>query len=329
MIRSAGVADCIDLQFFCAAVCRYWRNSLLAFPGIWSSVDTASARHMRLHLPRSKKAPLHVNYGRMTSRGVFEQRIIPEHHRLRALTISLGPASHQDVAQLLLESAESLRTLDVRTTVQMFSIPATTTKAISQSARHITILRLHDFTTSLSSLKFPALAKLTFPITTPTTRKPGAADLVKFLKQSPILEELNLRLPESFKTDKPASTVALTHLKSAVFNGYSAPEENSINVGVLPYLIPPNQSIAVDVQTGTRAFPSDTSSLRSVIQLGDAILPRQSITAAAIQIKDDSFGFFGHVGICGEHDDWIGVNHIRVLNLGVGPLSKPRNGLAR
>jgi hypothetical protein len=204
-----GVADCTDLQFFCAAVCRYWRNSLLAFPGIWSSVNTASARHMGLHLPRSKKAPLHVNYGRMTSRGVFEQRIIPERHRLRSLTISLGPASHQDVAQSLLESAESLRTLGVRTTDQMFSIPATTMEAISQFARHIMILRLHDITTSLSSLKFPALAKLTFLITTPTTRKPGAADLVKFLKQSPILEELNLRLPESFKADKPADTVAL------------------------------------------------------------------------------------------------------------------------
>ena len=224
--------------------------------------------------------------------GCIERRIIPERHRLRSLTVSLGPASHQDVAQSLLESAGSLRTLDVRTTVQMFSIPATTMKAISQFARHITILRLRDITTSLSSLKFPALAKLTFLITTSTTRKPGAADLVKFLKQSPILEELNLCLPESFKADKPAGTVALTHLKSAVFNGCLAPEENSISVGVIPYLILPNQSITVDVQTGSRAFSSDTSSLRSVIQLGDAILPRQSITAAAIQIKDDFLGFF-------------------------------------
>ena len=278
---------------------------------------------MGFYLVRSKKAPLHVNYdGRMTSWYVFEQHIIPEHYRLQSLSITLDQASHHNVTQSLVESAESLRTLDVRMAGEMFCMPATMMERVSQFAPNITVLRLHNITTNLSSLEFPALVKLTFGITAPTAQNPDAADLVKFLKRSPILEELDLRLPESFKADAPAGTVELTHLKSTVFNGFSALFKNSISVGVLPYLILPKQSITVDVQTKARAFSPDTSPLHSVIQLGGAVLHQQPITAAAIHIKDDSFGFFGHISICGEHDNWIGVNHIRVLNLGEGPLSR-------
>lgn len=39
-----------------------WRNSLLAFPGIWSNVETANAHHMKLYLAGLKTVPLHVTY---------------------------------------------------------------------------------------------------------------------------------------------------------------------------------------------------------------------------------------------------------------------------
>ena len=320
-------ADCADLQFFCAAVCRYWRNSLLAFPRIWSSVDTTNSRHMKLYLARSKEAPLHVNYGCMTRSGVFEENIIPERHRLLSLSIPLDGATHIYVTRSLLESAESLKTLDMWMTHQQYPISTALMKKVSRFAPNITILRLHDITTGLSSFKFPALIKLTFRVTKPATRNPDAADLIKFLKHSPILEELDLRLPESFKADTSARTVALARLKSAVFSGYSAPSNESVGVNILPYLILPNQSITVDVQTSARAFSSDISPLLSVIQLGGAILPRQSITAATIHIKECPSGFFGHISICGERNNWIGVNHVQVLNRGTSPLSRLRNWL--
>jgi len=320
-------ADCANLQFFCATVCRYWRNSLLAFPRIWSSVDTTNSRHMNLYLARSKEVPLHVNYGWMTRPGVFEKNIIPERHRLLSLSIPLDGAPHQYVAQSFLEPAESLRMLDMWMAHQQFPISATLMATISRFAPNITVLQLHDITTDLSSFKFPTLTKLTFHVTTPTIWNPNAAGLVRFLKHSPFLEELDLRLPECFKADASAGTVALAHLKSAAFNGHSIPKNKSIGVSVLPHLVLPNQSITLDVQTRTRAFSSDTSPFISVIQLGDAVLPRQSITAATIHIKDDPSGFFGHISICGEHNNWIGLNHVRVLNLGTGPLSRLRNWL--
>ena len=314
--------DCPDLQFFCATVCHYWRNSLLAFPWIWSSVDTTNLRHMKLYLARSKSAPLYVNYGWMTGHSVFERHITPELHRLQSLSIPLGDASHQDVTQSLPESAESLSTLDMWTVYRQFPIPIAAMEKISRFAPNITVLRLHDITTSLSSLKFPALVKLTFRITKPTIENPDAADLVKFLRQSPILEVLDLRLSASFKGDRTAGTVALAHLKSAVFNGSSTGRNNFVTVTILPYLVLPKQSITVDVQTGARAFSPDTLPLLSVGQLGDAVFPQQSITAAKIHIRDDPFGFFGHISICGERNNWIGMNHVRVLNLGKDPLSR-------
>ena len=209
---------------------------------------------------------------------------------------------------------------------KQFSLRAITMETISRFATNITVLRLHDVATSLSSLKFPALVKLTFRITTRNIQNPDAADLVKFLKHSPVLEELDLCLSESFKVDTPAGTVAFAHLKTAVFNGSSTPN-GSVDVNVLPCLVLPNQSITVDVQTRARAFSSDTSPLLSVIQLGGAVLPRQSIMAAAIHIKDRPSGFFGHVSICGERNNWIGLNNVRVLNLGKGPLSRLRSWL--
>ena len=207
-----------------------------------------------------------------------------------------------------------------------FPIPTVTMEKISQFAPNITALRLHNITTSLAYLKFPALVKLTFRVTRPGFQNPDAADLVKFLERSPNLEELDLRLPEGFKSDTPTGTVVLTHLKSAVFNG-SSTRGYTVDVDVLPYLVLPDQSITIDVQARPRAFSSYTKPLLSVIQLGVAVLPRQSITAAKIHIKDDPSGFFGHISICGERNNWIGLNHFRALNIGKCPLSRLRDWL--
>lgn len=207
---------------------------------------------------------------------------------------------------------------------EQFPIAVLTMETISRFAPNITVLRLHDITTSLASLKFPALVKLTFRVTSPTIQNPDAADLVRFLRNSPIIEELDLRLTESFKADTPAGTVTLRRLNSAVFNGYSTPS-NTTEVGVLPYLILPNQSITVDVQVGARMLSSSTSPFPPVTQLKSAVLSRQSVTAATIHIKNDECGFFGHVSICGERNNWIGLNHARVVSSGKGSLSRLRN----
>jgi hypothetical protein len=318
--------DCADMQFFCAMVCRRWRNILLAFPGIWSSVDTTNSRHMKLYLTRSKKTPLHVNYGSTTAPGIFEQYIIPERHRLRSFSIHLGDTPNYTVTESLSESAESLETLDMWNINEKFHISATTMETISRFASNITVLRLHDITTNLASLKFPALVKFKFRVTKPSIQNPNAADLIEFLGRSPNLEELDLRLPESFKADTPVGTVALGYLKSAVFDG-SPTQEYTVDVNVLPYLVLPEQSITIDVQVRPRAFSSETQGLLSVIRLGDTVFPQQSITAVTLHIKDDPSGFFGHISICGERNNWIGLNHVRVLNIGKRPLSRLRDWL--
>ena len=308
-------------------VFRYWRSSLLAFPGIWSNVDTANRHHLGFYLTRSKKAPLHVNYGFKTTPSTFEKHIIPERCRLQSLYIPLGDATHKEITQSLSGTAESLKALDLWTIFLPFSIPVATMGTIARFARNIVVLRLHDVTTSLASLEFPALVKLVFRVTVHGARDPDAGDLVKFLEHSPVLEELDLQVSASFKAGTPAGTaVTLAHLKSAVFSGSSTPE-NAVDVNVLPCLRLPEQSVTVDVQTRVHTFSSDTSPLLSIIRLGDTVLHRQSITAATIHVKDNPSGFFGHVSICGERNNWIGLNHSRVLNIGKSPLSRLRNWL--
>ena len=313
--------DCADIQFVCATVCRHWRNSLLAFPRIWSSIDTMNSRHLEFHLARSKKAPLHVSYGWPTpGHTVFEQKNIPERHRFRSLLIPIRSETCPGVTLSLVEPSESLRTLDVWVIHQPCSVTADRMGTISRFAPNLTVLKLHDITTNLSSLGFPALVKFTFRTTVPDIQTPDAADLIEFLRHSPLLEDLDLDLPESFKVDTSPGTAMLTQLKSVVFNGSSTPK-NSISVKILPYLILPKQSITVDMQTRARAFSLEIS----VLQLGNAVLSEQPITGAAIHIKDAPTGFFGHISICGERGNWIGLNHVRVLNVAGNPLSRLRN----
>ena len=285
-----------------------------------------NSRHMKLYLDRSKKAPLHVSYGWTTSYTAFEQKIIPERHRLRSLSIPICSEAYPEITRSLAEPSESLRTLDVWMIRQPFSIAADKMGTISRFAPNLTVLKLHDITTNLSSLAFPALVKFTFRTTAPDIQTPDAADIVEFLKHSPLLENLDLYLPESFKVDTSPGTATLARLKSAVFNGSSTPS-NSISVNILPYLILPKQSITVDVQTKARVFSPETSPLLSVLQLGDAVLSQQSITGAAIHIKDAPTGFFGHASVCGERNNWIGLNHVRVLNIGGSPFSRLGNWL--
>lgn len=211
-----------------------------------------------------------------------------------------------------------------------FSVPAGIMKAISRFAPNLTVLKLHEITTSLSSLEFPALIKLTFCLTVHVYPNLVASDLVNFLKHSPDLEILDLRLPDNFEASPSAGTVELLRLKSAVLNG-SLFEQNksvlfngrpslmrnkSVRVNGLPCLVFPNRSITIDVQITTRPHPSDGPPLLPVIHLGDTIFPRQSITGAVFHFKDDPGGFFGHVGICGEHDNWIGLNYVQTPDLG-------------
>ena len=318
--------DCADIQFVCATICRHWRNSLLAFPRIWSSIDTANSRRLKLYLARSKKAPLHVSYGWTTPYAVFEQNIVPERHRLQSLSIPICNEVYPEITRSLAEPSESLRTLDMRVVRQPYSIAADKMGTISRFAPNLTVLKLHDITTNLSSLGFPALVKFTFRTTAPDIQTPDAADLIGFLRHCPLLEDLDLYLPESFKVDTSPGTATLARLKYAVFNGSPTPN-NSISVNILPYLMLPKQSITVDVQTKARAFSPGTSPLLSVLQLRNAILSQQSITGAVIHIKDAPTGFFGHASVCGEHNNWIGLNHVRVLNIGGSPFSRLGNWL--
>ena len=323
-----GISDSADLQFICAKVCRHWRNSLLAFPAIWSRVDSSNLHHMKFYLPRSKESPLHVNYGWFTRPDVFKRYLTPELLRLRSFSIPCKPDSSARISQSLHEPAESLRALDLWATDSCFTPSTFAMRAISRFAPNITVLTLLDILTDLSSLEFPSLIKLVFRATTLPVNTRGVdsvADVIEFLGRSPILEELDLYLPD-LEANASTSTVTLQHLKSAVFNGYSTPS-GPVGVKVFPYLRLPGTPLTVDVQTRARAFTAWTSPLFSVTQFMNSTFPRQSVTAAAIHIKDDPNGFYGHVGICGERNNWIGLNHVRLLKLGKNPLARLRDWL--
>ena len=106
-------------------------EQLLAFPGIWSSVDTTNRHHLKFYLARSKKVLLHVNYGHRIPPGTFEQYIIPERCRLQSLSIPLSDATHREVAQSLSGVAESLKALDLWTVFHTFPVPVTTMETIT------------------------------------------------------------------------------------------------------------------------------------------------------------------------------------------------------
>ena len=143
--------------------------------------------------------PLRVDYGHKSPIDVFRRKIVPERHRLWTLSIPMECDTSLDLRSLVLAGpAESVRTLCVWV-LHPFSMTPSHMKAISYFSPNITVLNLHDITTSLSSLEFPAMVKLTFRITIHHTQNPDPANLIKCLKHSPILEEPDPPLPGSFK----------------------------------------------------------------------------------------------------------------------------------
>ena len=155
-----------------------------------------------------------------------------------------------------------------------FSVPAGTIKAISQNFLKITVPKLHDITRKLSSLEFPVLVKLTFHFTQPDHNDITAADPLKFLKRSPLLEDLDLRLRVCPGVSRPAKAAELVRLKSVAFTGYLSHKTNSIHTNGLPCMILPKRSITIDLRADHFACSSDKSLLSSLIQLGDTIFPQ-------------------------------------------------------
>ena len=84
-------------------------------------------------------------------------------------------------------------------------------------------------------------------------------------------------------------------------------------------------AITVDVQMRNRARPPTILPLVSIARLRDTVFPQQSITAAVIHIKDSPKGFYGHAGICGERDNWIGLNYPQIPITKKGPLRRLRS----
>ena len=101
-------------------VCRYWRESIISAPDIWTLISNSQSELMALTLARAKAAPLHVNINMNSFRadlGTFGL-ITPYLQNVDSLTVSELPGIEELIRALpnFPQSTPNLRSLTLRCT---------------------------------------------------------------------------------------------------------------------------------------------------------------------------------------------------------------------
>lgn len=167
-------------------VCRHWRTTLLSFASLWAEIHCADEEQMFFFLERAKAAPLHICLRQRFSHAALKAFIVPQVGRVELLV------AHPMIA------------LDTAALCRHFSNPAPKLKSLviaprSASWQHLpTIFRgdlpeLRRFTVEratfdLTKFRTPNLTHLSLQYT--AHGEPVMDDLLRFLEQTPLLENL-------------------------------------------------------------------------------------------------------------------------------------------
>jgi len=196
-------------------VCRYWRESIISTPEIWTSISSGSKGLTALNLERSKAAPLEIELNmRIRNRGFFDI-LLPRIQNTGSLSVH-GFSSIEELTQALPnfpQSTPKLRSLTLRTAhtraERNQSIAAF--ESLPSTLRHLSLnhFRLYPSFLHLRSLTELDLSnfRLNLPLDT----------LLNFLKENRSLEIATLSigfLEPSLRSSRLATAIEsrLRHL---------------------------------------------------------------------------------------------------------------------
>lgn len=167
-------------------VCRHWRRTLFSFASLWAEIHCAGEEQTFFFLERAKGAPLHVYLRPRFSHIALRTFIAPHVDRIESLIAD--PMVTIDTAALcrdLSSPAPKLKTLVIAPRSASWQYLPTIFKGILPELQRFTVERA---TFDLTHFRTPNLTHLSLQYT--AHGEPVMADLLQFLEQTPLLENL-------------------------------------------------------------------------------------------------------------------------------------------
>lgn len=167
-------------------VCRHWRTTLLSFSSLWAEIHCVGEEQTLLFLERAKTAPLHIRLQQRFSHTALKTFIVPQIDRIELLIAH--PLIALDTTTLcrdLSNPAPKLKTLVIAPRSASWHHLPTIFGGDLPDLRRFTVERA---TFDLTKFRTPNLTHLTLQYT--AHGEPVMDDLLRFLEQTPLLENL-------------------------------------------------------------------------------------------------------------------------------------------
>ena len=169
-------------------VCRHWRTTLLSFASLWAEIHCSGEEQMFFFLRRAKAAPLHVYLRSRFSHPALKTFVAPRVDRMELLVAR--PMITMDMTALcrdLSSPAPKLKTLVIAPRNASWQYLPTIFKGELPELREFTVERA---TFDLAQFRTPNLTHFSLQYT--VHGEPEMADLLAFLAQTPLLENLTM-----------------------------------------------------------------------------------------------------------------------------------------
>ncbi|KAF9651511.1 hypothetical protein BDM02DRAFT_3110625, partial [Thelephora ganbajun] len=204
-------------------VCRHWRTTLLSFASLWAEIHCTGEEQTFFFLERAKAAPLHIYLRSRFSHTALRVFIAPNIDRIELLIAN--PMVTMDTTALcrdLSSPAPNLKTLVIAPRSASWQYLPTIFKGDLPGLRRFTVERA---TFDLTQFRTPNLTHLSLQYT--AHGEPVMADLLEFLEQTPLLENLMIVAAGPLSDDAGSHddldrVVHLPHLNQLEFVGRSA-----------------------------------------------------------------------------------------------------------
>jgi len=180
---------------FTTHVCRHWRNTIIASPPLWSSLDNETIHKdlVAAYIDRCGGTPLDVNFSSDSDKNTsFLKKIILHSSHIHRIRIPFVPWYHiAEISDGFETPLPLLRDVDLNIGYDLSPPPFE--RPFLAGATNLLSLRLSDYNINSGTLLhfiIPTLTHLSLLFSEP--RIPMVGELLEFFRNSPLIEDLQV-----------------------------------------------------------------------------------------------------------------------------------------
>jgi len=180
---------------FTTHVCRHWRNTIVASPPLWSSLDNETMHKdlVAAYIDRCGGTPLDVNFSSESDKNSsFLKKVVLHSSHIRTIRIPCVPWYHiAEISDAFETPLPLLRDADLSIGYDLSPPPFE--RPFLAGATNLVSLRLSDYNINSGTLLhfiIPTLTHLSLSCSEPRILMVG--ELLEFLRNSPLIEDLQI-----------------------------------------------------------------------------------------------------------------------------------------